>query len=79
MSIPTKKQLLIEVKPNSSKVSVEKITEVVYKVRLSAPATEGKANSQLIKVLAEYFGVCKSKVEIKTGKSSKNKVVIIYG
>lgn len=73
------KQILVEVKPNSSKVQVENITGNVYKVKLTAPPTEGKANAQLIKVLAEHFGVSKSQVEIKAGKTAKTKVVIIYG
>ena len=73
------KQILIEAKPNASKNKIEKISEVVYKVWLTAPAQEGKANALLIKVLAEYFGVAKSQVELKTGKTAKTKVVIIYG
>ncbi|MEI6288580.1 MAG: DUF167 domain-containing protein [bacterium] len=73
------RRLLIDVKPNSSKINIEKITEQVYKVKLTAQAIEGKANEQLIKVLAEYFGVSKSQVEIKNGKNAKTKLVIIYG
>ena len=72
-------QLLVEVKTNSSKIDVEKITDLVYKVRLTAPPTEGKANTQLIKILADYFNVSKSQVSIKTGKTSKTKLVIISG
>ncbi|MFA6918879.1 MAG: DUF167 domain-containing protein [Patescibacteria group bacterium] len=72
-------QILVEVKPNSSKVQVEKITDQVYKVKLTAPPAEGKANIQLIKVLSDYFEVSKSRVTIKTGKTSKTKVVIISG
>jgi len=73
------KQIVVEVKPNSSKILVEKITDQVYKVKLTAPPVEGKANAQLIKVLADYFGIGKSRVEIKSGKNARNKVVIIYG
>lgn len=70
-------QILVEARPNSSKVQVEKITEQVYKVKLTASPTEGKANAQLVKVLAEYFDISKSQVTIKAGKTSKTKVVII--
>ena len=73
------KSILIEVKPNSSNISVEKITEQVYKVRLTAPPIDGKANIQLIKILADYFQVAKSQITIKTGKTSKTKLVIISG
>lgn len=71
------RQLLIDVKPNSSKLEVEHVSGNVYKVRLTAPPTEGKANAQLIKVLSDYFKVAKSLISIKAGKSSKTKVVMI--
>ncbi|MFA6421806.1 MAG: DUF167 domain-containing protein [Candidatus Buchananbacteria bacterium] len=73
------RQILVQAKPNSSKVEVEKITDQVYKVRLTAPPVDGKANDQLIKVLAQYFDVSKSNIAIKAGKNAKTKVVIIYG
>ncbi len=73
------KQILVEARPNSSKVSIEKVTDQVYKVKLTAPPVDGKANIQLIKVLADYFEVSKSQVTIKAGKTSKTKVVIISG
>lgn len=73
------KQILVEVKPHSAKSNVGKITDLVYRVRLTAPPVEGKANDQLIKVLADYFKVSKSQISIKTGKTSKTKLVIISG
>ncbi len=73
------KQILVEVHPRSSQNKVEKITDSVFKVWLTAQPIEGRANQALVKILAEYFGVAKSNIEIKTGKTSKNKVVIIYG
>lgn len=70
-------QLLVEVKPNSKQESVEKITDAVYKVRVRAPAQEGKANEAVIKALAEHFKVAKSSIKLKTGKSSRTKVITI--
>ncbi len=71
------KQLLIEVKPNSKHLKIEKITDAVYKIHLTAPAQEGKANQQLIGVLSDYFKIAKSLIEIKTGKTAKTKTVLI--
>ena len=71
------RQLLVEVRPNSKHFKIEEIAGGVYKIHLTAPATEGKANKQLIGVLSDYFGVAKSLISIKAGKSSKTKVVII--
>lgn len=73
------KQIIVEVKPNSKQVKIEKITENVYKVRLTAPAQEGKANKQLIEVLAGYFKVAKSLIAIKAGKTAKTKTILISG
>ena len=71
------KQILAEVKPNSKQLKIEKITEAVFKIHLTAPAKDGKANQQLIKILADYLGIAKSLITIKSGKSAKTKIIII--
>lgn len=73
------KKITVEVKTNSREKKVEKISDNFYKVRLTATPVEGKANKQLIEILASYFNISKSKIEIKIGKTSKTKVLIIYG
>jgi uncharacterized protein len=49
------------------------------KLRLAAPAVEGKANEALIEFLAGYFGVPKRNVRIASGLKSRQKRVIIDG
>ena len=49
-----------------------------YKVHLSAPALNGKANRMLIEVLAEHFGVRKNQLDIIKGLKSRTKVINIY-
>lgn len=44
-----------------------------YKLRITAPPVEGKANTHLIRFLAKAFGVGRSQVTLVTGESSKNK------
>ncbi|OGY43554.1 MAG: hypothetical protein A3B89_03575 [Candidatus Buchananbacteria bacterium RIFCSPHIGHO2_02_FULL_40_13] len=75
----TAKRIIIEVKPNAKEIKVEKITDNIYKIKLTASPIGGQANRQLIEVLAQYWGVAKSQVEIKSGRNSKSKVLIIYG
>jgi len=70
-------RIYVKVIPRSSKVSVEKIAEGEYKVHLTAPPAEGEANRQLVKILAEHFGVSKNMVEIVGGKSARTKIVDI--
>ena len=50
-----------------------------YKVYITAPAVDGKANAYLIKFLAKHFGVRKSAVTLVRGETSRHKVVEIAG
>ena len=49
------------------------------KLRLAAPAVEGKANAALIEFLADYFGVPRRNVTIVSGVKSRRKRVAIEG
>ena len=49
------------------------------KLRLAAPAVEGKANAALIEFLADYFGVPRRNVSILSGVKSRAKRVAIEG
>ena len=49
------------------------------KLRLAAPAVEGKANEALVDFLADYFDVPKRNVRIAAGLKSRQKRVIIEG
>lgn len=49
------------------------------KLRLAAPAVEGKANAALIVFLADYFQVPKRNVSIVSGVKSRSKRVSIEG
>ncbi len=60
-----------------------KTTEVVgfegqtVKIRISAPPIEGRANEALIRFLADKLDLAPSELSIKTGLSSKYKVIEI--
>jgi uncharacterized protein (TIGR00251 family) len=62
---------------NSKHSEVVRINEGNYRVRIDAPAVEGKTNKRLIEILAEYFNVPKSSIKILKGLKSKNKIVEI--
>lgn len=47
------------------------------KVRLAAPAHDGKANQALIEFLAAYYGVPRRNVRITAGLKSRQKRVVI--
>lgn len=47
------------------------------RVKVAAPPTDGKANKRLCKLLAERFGVSRSRVQIASGESRAYKRVRI--
>jgi len=72
-------RIYVRVTPRASKNEVVKISEGDYKVKLTAPPVDGKANSMLLKILAEHFNIPKSSLQIIGGKSSRTKIVDIIG
>ncbi|MFA5777317.1 MAG: DUF167 domain-containing protein [Parcubacteria group bacterium] len=69
--------IYIKVIPKSSRNKIEKISEGEYKAWITAPPVQGKANEALVKILADYFDVSKSQVNIIGGKTAKTKIVEI--
>ena len=45
------------------------------KIYLTAVPVDGKANKELLKLLAEKLGVSKSRIEIIKGEKSKEKII----
>jgi len=69
----------IKVEPRSSKSGIAGMYGDALKVKLTSPPVDGKANRELVEVLAKAFGVRKSDIEIVSGMNSKNKLVRIVG
>jgi uncharacterized protein (TIGR00251 family) len=69
--------LQIKVKPNARASSLEQQPDGTWLARLKAPPVDGKANKELIALLAEHFGCRKSEVEIKSGAGGRMKLVKI--
>jgi uncharacterized protein (TIGR00251 family) len=61
-----------KVKPHSGKQNIEE-KGGVYFVKLKSPATDNKANIELIKCLKKYFKA--DEVVIKSGFTSREKIV----
>lgn len=72
--------IIIKVKivPGSSKNKIIGAYNDALKISIAAPPVEGKANKKCIAYLAKYFDVAKSKIEIISGQTSKNKLIKIY-
>ncbi|MFH1288255.1 MAG: DUF167 domain-containing protein [bacterium] len=70
------KKLNIKVIPNARKNSISE-DNGIFKVRVTAPAVDGKANKAIIEVLSEFYGVKKRDVRIIHGEKSRGKIVEI--
>jgi hypothetical protein len=70
-------QKRVKVKPNSKQQSIKEETDGSFTIHLKSPPVDGKANDELIKLLAEKFAVPKSKIRIKSGLSSRQKLIEI--
>jgi len=70
-------QKRVKVKPNSKQQSVKEETDGSLTIHLKSPPVDGKANEELIKILAKKFDLPKSKIRIKSGLSSRQKLVEI--
>lgn len=69
----------IKVEPRSSKSGIAGYYRDGLKVKLTSPPLEGKANKELVEVLAREFKISKKDIEIIRGEKSKNKVVRLNG
>jgi uncharacterized protein len=60
----------IKVKPNARQQQVQTLEDGSLLVFLRSAPVEGKANAELIQVLAQTFRVPKSTIQIKSGQTS---------
>ena len=67
----------VKVLPRSSRTEIVGKTDGIYRIKLTAPPVEGKANKALINFLAKKTGSSKQKIRIVKGEHSRNKTVSI--
>ena len=70
-------QKKVKVKPNSKQQKIEEQADGSLTVYLKSPPVDGKANEELIKLLADKFDLPKSHIRIKLGLSSRQKLIEI--
>jgi uncharacterized protein (TIGR00251 family) len=69
--------LRVKVKPNSKKQDIQTAEDGSLIVCLKSSPVGGKANEELIKLLAKTLQVSKSSIQIKLGQSSRQKLIQI--
>ncbi len=68
-------QKRVKVKPNSKSQNIKEEADGSLIVQLKSPPVDGKANDELIKLLAKKFNVPKSNIRIRSGLSSRQKLI----
>jgi hypothetical protein len=69
----------LKVIPGASRTEVAGRLEGMLKVRVRAPALEGRANDELCAFLAEKLGIHRRSVTVETGALARRKTVRIEG
>ena len=67
--------LTLHIQPGAKKTEVAGEHGDALKIRLAAPPVDGKANAALIAFVADRLGVAKSAVSLKSGQTSRRKVL----
>lgn len=69
--------LTVHVQPGARRSEVAGIHGDALKVRLAAPPVDGRANDELVRFMAEAFGVPRANVVLLRGTTSRRKTVRI--
>jgi len=67
----------IRVKPGARQSQLVQAEDGSWLAQLKAPPVEGKANQELIALVARHFRCARSAVSIKSGAASRRKLVTI--
>jgi uncharacterized protein len=77
--VETEALIRVKVIPRSSRTEIAGKEKDIYRVKITDPPVEGKANKALIALLAEKLGIAKRDIEITVGKTSRMKTVRVQG
>lgn len=67
-------KIFVTAKPNAGEDKIEKIDETHFIISVKEPPIQGRANRAISKVLAQFFDLPPSQVQLVSGYSSKLKV-----
>lgn len=69
--------LQVKVKPYARISVLEEQSDGTWLAQIKSLPVDGKANEELVALVARYFGLRKTQVRIKSGSSSRTKLVQI--
>ena len=65
----------VRVKPNARESALEPAADGTWLARLKAPPVEGRANDELVALVARHFGLRRAQVSIKSGAGARQKLL----
>ena len=71
------KLIQVKVKPNARASLLEKKEDGTWLAQIKSPPVDGKANEELLALVAKHFKCRKSDVRIKSGASTRIKLIQI--
>jgi uncharacterized protein len=67
--------LRVRVKPRARVASLVQGSDGAWVAQLKSPPVDGKANGELVALVAEHFGVPRAAVSIRAGATGRTKLV----
>lgn len=74
---PRLKTLQIKVKPNARASTLIQADDGIWLAQLKSVPVGGKANAELLALIAETLGVRRAQITIRSGASGRMKLVVI--
>ena len=71
--------LVARIQPRASKNEIIPMEGGALKIRLTATPVDGAANEALVRFLSEVLGIAKTRIEIVSGRTSREKRIRIGG
>jgi uncharacterized protein (TIGR00251 family) len=70
-------KISVRVYPGATRSEVVRFADGAWRVRVSVPPVNGKANRELIALLSRVLGVSQSRLSVVRGHASRNKTVAV--
>ena len=69
------KMIQVKVKPNARVSALSEMSDGTWLAQIKSPPVDGKANEELVALIAQHFDLRKSQVSVKSGASGRMKLV----
>lgn len=71
------RKIRVKVRPNARSASLEELPDGAWVAHVKAPPVDGKANEELVALIARRFDLPKARITIRSGAGGRMKLVEI--